>query len=894
VNKAFLIALFCFTALAVRAQHDTVALKVNEVFHRVPLSKALKKIQEKYDVRVAYDNALVQHIIINVVLSDVSLDQAFHKLLQGTSLEFNKVGENIIIVPKPSVSNVRLTKMDFTIAGVIMDAQTGETLPNAVIRISGTNLATQSNNDGYFAIHHIPSDTLGVTISYMGYLTQAIALSQIGDPSNVHVRMKDDTKILSEVAIMDEYNHPVHVETTAGEIAFNPRSLNTLPSMGEQDIFRTMQLMPGVNATDESSAGMPIRGMHPGYNLVLVDGITIYQQDHFFGAFSIINSDIIKDSHVHRGIFDPRFGGRTSGVIDITSKNGNTEKPAFSASVNPIALKGTAELPISKKFSLFLAGRRSFTDLIQSGLYEDLFTVAKITNDQIQLFRLNELFGATGTEPKYFFYDINAKLSYKPSERDIISLSSYNSGDRMKIRDSLSFSADDFFFSLRTKEVTHWGNRGLSLRWGRQWNEQFYSNLRMSDSEFFKEYAYDQKFVFDTLRTVYQFITNGSIGDQTIALENEGVINNSLSVDFGISAVRQRTLSQIEGGFSEGYEEEDPDEDEDDSANLYERSESWLTSFYENFHINLTSKFKLSVGSRLNYYNLTHRAYFEPRATVNYKMNDNLNLKMAYGKSHQFINQYLYYGTQGTLSAVNENFWILSASFGDYPVVSTYQSTAGFTFTTNRFTFDAELYYKTSRGLIFHNELSAGHQIAYGADLMVQKTTGIHKGWIAYSISNNLQSSDSFQGGKYYSSLSDQRHQVKVINMIMLGSWNLSSTFILGSGKPFPKYNVTYFHDANGNIELFELTPDHKNSHRLPPYFRLDFAASYKFKSKGRAVFEAGASILNVTDHANLKTRMVDIYSLDEAIGTSTPMPVSYIDVKLMKFTPSLFLTVSF
>jgi ferric enterobactin receptor len=423
MSRLFILLLIFCPVISLRAQQESNEKVLNEVFHHTPLSRALKIIQKKYDIKIAYDHALVQNILIDIVLKEVRLKESFERLLQNTPLEYNSVGDNIIIVAKPVRSENELKKSALKIAGRIFDLHTGETLPNAAIRVSGTSLATVSNADGYYTILHIPGDTFSIDVSYMGYITRSVNLNEVRDPLHVDVALKDDTKILDEVVLTDEYNQAIQIENTAGGIAFNPRSLNSLPSLGEQDIFRTMQLMPGVSATDESSSGMSIRGMRPDCNLVLLDGMTIYQQDHFFGAFSIINSDIIKDVRVHKGFFDARFGGRVSGIVDITTKNGNTVKPAFNIRVNAINVKATAEIPVSEKLSLFVAARRSFTDAVRSELYKNLFEVASGSNDQIQRFQFaQDFFGLPG-KPSYFFYDVNTKLTYRPTDRDIVSLS---------------------------------------------------------------------------------------------------------------------------------------------------------------------------------------------------------------------------------------------------------------------------------------------------------------------------------------------------------------------------------------------------------------------------------------------------------------------------------------
>jgi len=889
VIRVGLSVFFVCAVVGAWAQQSVSAIVVNEVFRRMPLSKALKTIEENYNLRIAYDHSLVQNVVVDLQLANLSISETLERLLRSASLTYQEVGANIIIVPAPKESaKSQPEKRNITVSGKVFDAETGETLPQATIRINGSAIATTSNNDGHFTILNIPTDTAVLEVSYMGYITRSLGISEIGDHASADIRMSSDAKILNEVVVMDEYNQAVKVEGQPGALVFNPASLNSLPSLGEQDIFRTMQLMPGVSTTDESSSGMVIRGMHPSYNLVLLDGMTIYQQDHFFGSFSIINADVIKDVRVHKGMFDAKYGGRVSGVVDITTKNGNTEKPAFNVRLNSINAKTTAEIPIGKKWSFFAGARRSFTDAVKSNLFKELFDIAQLSNDQIQLFGLVNTFGGT-TSPSYFFHDANAKLTFRPSTSDVISLSMYVSRDKMDIDESTIF--DDYSFA--SERQTRWGNNGLSLRWGRQWNSKFYSNLRISDSRFFRNHRIKTSSQSQEMMGSYELKVENNINDFTCAIDNEWLVNKDFTLEFGLSGVWQETDAHIydktilTGDFPGEFPE-------DTDARFSEKS--LLHSIYGSVIIWPSRRFTSTAGLRLNHYvSASPGVYAEPRVTTRYKVNDHFNLKAGYARSNQFISQVLYYWETGTVSGLNENFWLLSQPERDaQPVISSDQLSAGATLKGNQLVYDAEMYYKITTGVVIDEDRNAGTTDVYGLDVIIQKMTGIHKGWIAYSLARATQSNPYILNGQAAPSWQDQRHELKIVNMLTLGNWNLSSTTIYGSGKPFPKYTARYYRDDSGNINDYELFLDYRNESRLPAYFRVDLAASYKFRLKGAVELEAGVSIHNVTNHHNVKTRMVDQTELDKAIFTNTELPPVYNDIILLGFSPSAFINVSF
>jgi ferric enterobactin receptor len=889
VTRSIFTVLFTSIILTLQAQQPAAEVRIHEVFRKTPLSKALKTIQEKYSLNIGYDPALVQNIVVALQLSDLSVLQSLERLTEGTPVTAQQVGNNFIIVPRPKVNETIVEKTNIRFSGKVIDQSTGETLPQATIRVHGTSLTTTTNNDGHFTILTIPQDTSSLEIRYLGYITQRVRVKDIDTSREFSIGLKSDTQILNEVVVLDEYNQAVHIEEQPGVAMFNPKALTTLPTLGEQDISRTMQLLPGVTATDESSSGMVIRGSHPSYNLTLLDGMTIYQQDHLFGSFSIINADIVKEVQVHKGMFDARYGSRVSGVIDITTKNGNAVKPSFNVKLNMINAKATVEIPISKKWSLFAGARRSFTDVARTHLFNTLFSVARTYNDQIEYFRLIEGLDKE-TKPKYYFFDINTKLSFRPSSRDILSLSVYTSRDKMYIADSSLIGDDVDNYILDRSETTRWGNNGLSFRWARQWNDTYYSTVRISDSKFFRRYNYQQALILDSMRNDFVLDSKNSIHDLTYAADNEWKLRDALSVRWGLSGTRQETDTDTYHKLI--YPDDTPPENSRETQQEY----SWLHSLYGSILLSPTKRLTTSAGARMvYYYNQTGALYIEPRFTAQYKLSERLNLKTGYGRSNQFITQ-LFYPSSNTasISGMSENFWMLSRP-GDAsaPVISGDHVSAGATMRSKQLVYDAEIYYKVNRGVIIDEYLNSGNTTMYGLDIMVQKTSGIHKRWIAYSLSRATQTHPYILNGDRAPSWQDQRHELKVVDMMMLGNWNISSALIFGSGKPYPKYTVRYLRDDNGWINDYQLLLDYTNQSRLPAYFRIDIAASYSIRFKNSRQIEMGLSIHNITDHNNIKTRKIDRSRLDEAKFSNTELPPTYSDVVLLGFSPTLSVSVT-
>jgi ferric enterobactin receptor len=865
---------------------------VNENFVDTELADALKRIRKNYGVKIAYDNQLVESIRVTENIQNAPLDQALKKLLDGTGLGHRSLNDKVIIIPQPSPPpNVLPVRTDISVSGVIKDEETGETLPNATVYITGTMSGTTTNTDGFFSLVKIPSDTCSVTINYLGYVAQKIYLRDIKDLNKMFVSLRADRKVLKEVVVTDSYESPLEVTDEVSKSAFDPKALTSLPSMGEHDIFRTLQLLPGVGGTNESSAGLVIRGSVPSQNLVLLDGFTIYHLDHFFGVFSAINADFIKDVQIFKGGFEAKYGGRVSGVVDITGKSGNTNYVKGTFGINLISTNATIEIPIGKKVSMLFSTRRAYSDLIQSNLYRNLFDVARNNDDQIK--RPFENAKLDAIDPTFYFYDFNSKVTYRPSRKDNISLSIYGGKDDLSGNkaDSLSDISQNISFKETLEESTVWGNNGLSLRWGRQWTTKFYTNFKISGSNFFRDYDFKYSYRLDSTsfnqQGNFEFVQENRVDDSNLAIDHEWLISKRLTLEFGLSAMEYKIHYKTAANGTVGDER-------DEKGNI--------GSLYTTAKIRLSEKLQASIGIRSNHHQINKEWYTEPRVALNYKINNQFSLKGAVGRYYQFVNliQYddPYVGIQ--------NFWAFSNKNG-VPIIESNHYIAGATLRLNGFLFDVEGYYKDVEGVVEFNPvpyfvkdgvldqglLVNGSGRMSGVDFLIQKEVGKYKGWISYSWSKSLHSFPSIEDGTFYPSLQNQPHEIKLINMLRLGRWDLSCTWVYGSGKPFPEYQITYFTDSNGNVEDFVVTKDQKNYNRLPAYHRLDVSASYNFLI-GKAFGQIGLSIFNIYDQKNVKTRKLNIPFLERTLQTpNQPLP-EYRDLQLIGFTPTFFLIVGF
>ncbi len=868
-------------------------ISINEVFDNEPLDKVFKTLRKEYRIKMAYDDELIKGIYITDRLEDLSVDQTLQRILDATPLNHLLINNKVIIVPQveSAETDVQPRRYDFNLSGVIRDESTGETLPNAIIRVMGTKKGAVSNMDGFFTILGVPYDTSTISIDYLGYVTKTIKLTPDLDLNNLSFGLQNDVRMLEDVTITDHYNQTLEVTEKVSKVSFNPKSVTSLPSLGELDLFKTMQLMPGISGENESSANLIIRGSLPSQNLVLLDGFTVYHLDHFFGLFSALNPDVVKDVQIYKGGFESKYGGRVAGVVDITGKSGNTKKHTFNLGANLISVRGTLEMPIGEKFNMLISLRRAFTDVVQSGLYNKLFNIVRRNDEQITRPvddpRFDEI------EPDFFFTDFNSKFSFRPSEKDILALSIYAGTDNLSINNltQIEDAQTSASFQETLNEVTEWGNTGFSMKWGRQWNERHFSNLRLSVASFFKDYNFNYDYRFERPDSIARFDAafrqDNEIFDTNLAFDNEIIVNDILNIDLGLSfvghGISYKTFVQ-------------------DSLVTEDNDEGNISSLYGTAKFKFTPRFSGSIGMRINHHEINQRSYNEPRLSLNYKLTDNINLKGAIGKYHQFVNQIVYDDPyQG-----NQNFWVFSNDNG-LSIVEADDLIAGATFRFGDLLFDIEAYHKNMEGLVELNLipffisdelddlgfLVDGEGRMRGVDMLLQKETGKYKGWISYSLSQSEQSFPEVDGGRFYPSLQDRRHEVKFVNMLQLGNWHLSSSWIYGSGRPFAEFDVEYVTDDQGLVRDFAVTKTNRNTLRLPDYHRLDLSVAYDFRArvyKG----QVGLSIFNAYGRKNIKTRKVNIADLQAVLGTPDQPELTYRDLVLVDFTPSVFVNFTF
>ena len=452
------------------------------------------------------------------------------------------------------------------INGKVSDIDNGESLPYATVSIKNTNRAATANQDGSFTILNIPIGSI-LVIKKLGYESKEIKVTSDSKKLKINLFKVNKNDFVEDVVIVGSSNSSTMQQSGISQISLSPSLTSALPNLGEQDIFRTMQLLPGVSGSNESSSGLVVRGGTIDQNLVLFDDFTVYHVDHVFGFFSAFNNNAIKDVQLSKGGFGAKYGGRMSSVVDITGKDGNTEQFGIGASVSLLSTSAVIEQPFSDGAGSFiLTGRRSY----QSDLYNDILESVTGEDQNAQAGTASPgqfALGRFAIEPESYFYDVNAKLTYRFPNDNKISLSFYNGADELDNSRSVDGNAnlerlceligdngpfggtycdEEISFAVDTIDLSEWGNTGFSVKYSHRWNDRLDTNFVLSTSEYFsyRDRLIDTQVVYedsDDDPTTGQSSSNedNNLDDFTVKIENDLYLNQWNTVSFGLQYTQQ-------------------------------------------------------------------------------------------------------------------------------------------------------------------------------------------------------------------------------------------------------------------------------------------------------------------------------------------------------------------
>ena len=747
-------------------------------------------------------------------------------------------------------------------------APDGAVLPDATVRIFGTRLTTTTDGVGRYvlAFTHPPA-RLFVVVDLENFSGNATEVT-ISGPLTTTLDFTLTPSFASDIVVISE----LPLLNTADDISrieLSPAQVAVLPSLGERDIFRTFQLLPGVSGSNETSSGLYVRGGTPDQNHIEYDGFRIYDVDHLFGYFSAFNMDAVESVQLSKGGFEAQHGGALSSVMQIAGKSGRLDRSGASVGGSLLSFNGSVETPLfNNTGSAFLAVRRSF----QGPLYDKILNL--FDNNAAAGPRAGFGGGGRGrfatvdTQPSSNFYDINGKVLLNPSTHDVVSLTLYRGHDNLDNSRSLQFPEGlldrlrergldpaalgiDLNSSLDISDVRNSGNTGVGLMWSRQWHTRVQSQVSLGYSRF-----------TDIRDRSTQVGSTGNpsaeenhVEDVTFKATAPITLGVGHTLEGGIEVTSNDIAYTLQSGAGRRG-----DGGTALAAVLTQAERGRLTSLFLQDHWLLGSRLLVVPGVRLTSFDRTGTRYTEPRLAATFFVNDRVKLKAATGRYHQFTSQV----TREDVLQGNREFWSL-ANGTTVPVSAATHLIAGGAYERGNLLIDVELFSKdlseltqfaprlatASAEINYDDFFYHGDGTARGGELLVQRRSDRHTGWVSYTLSKVEESFPTLETAPFLAN-HDQRHALKIVNVFELGQWHLSETWVYATGKPYtePVGLEPIALPFGGTIDRVVAGP--KNGARLPAYHRLDVAVNREFpvpNTGGKGSF--GLTLFNLYNRQN-------------------------------------------
>lgn len=697
----------------------------------------------------------------------------------------------------------------FTLSGYIKDSLSGETLIGANLTIKSAGKSVSTNGYGFFSIT-LPKGTYLLNGTFIGYQSKELTID-VNQNQTFNLLLNPNSSVISSVTVTSRKRDNNVKTAQMGKMELNVNTAKALPAfLGEVDILKTLQLMPGIRNAGEGNAGFYVRGGGPDQNLILLDDAVVYNTGHLFGFFSVFNADAIKNVSLIKGGMPAQYGGRLSSVVDVAMKEGNVNKTQIDAGIGLIASRFSIQAPLfKKKGSFIISARRTYIDALVKPLIS----------------KTSDFYGSG-----YYFYDLNAKMNYKFSEKDHLYLSGY-------------FGRDKFTFNNAArsfKTLIDWGNSTATLRW----NHVFNKKLFMNTTAVYNDY----NFGLNGTQNNFKINLSSGIRDLTLKSDVDFYQSPEHKLKFGAQYTFHTFLPNILTGNQDSVVFQ-PDNGTKKYANEY--------ALYLQDDWEINAKFKLNLGLRYSlfqqvgkytYYNRDGngnktdsvqyasgslvKGYggIEPRATLRYSINETASFKAAITRNLQYIHLVTNAG-----STLPTDLWVPS-TLRVKPQIS-WQYALGYfkNFKDGMFETSLEAYYKTMNNQIEYREgytpslkdpeedFVFGKGWSYGTELFINKVKGRFTGWVGYTLSWTWRQFNDLNSGNKFPSKYDRRHDISVVgNYEINKKWRVSTVFVYGTGSAISVPERFYFINGVLSQQFSGI-----NSYRMNPYHRLDLAATY-------------------------------------------------------------------
>ncbi|WP_316802967.1 TonB-dependent receptor [Pedobacter nototheniae] len=859
----FLVALMQSQAHAQNPFDKKISINLDQE----PLKSALDKITKVSGVKFTYNEQIANSPIkVTVSATNKSLKEVLAVALSDKPVQFSVLDKDIFIrlnaetVKKQEAgpaANPVSGKEKYTISGTIKSKSSGETLIAASIKVAGTNQATMSNEYGFYSLT-LNKGHYTIEIKAVGFKPYQTLIT-LDQGIKLDMALEEDENQLETVTVKASANSSQNLKSTQmGMERFSIRETKEVPILlGEPDIIKTLQLLPGVKTAGEGNGGMFVRGGSSDQNIILLDEAPVYNASHLLGFFSTFNSDAIKNVTLYKSGMPAQYGGGLSSVLDVKMNDGNNQKFGVSGGVGMIAARINVEGPIQKdKSSFLISARRTYADLF-----------LKLSND------------TSINNTQLYFYDVNVKANYILGQKDRLFVSGY-------------FGKD----VLASENLTgiNWGNATSTLRWNHVFNNKLFSNTSL----IFSNYNYKVKANEDeSSLTLFSQIRDWSFKENM-----QWYLNERNSLTFGLSSTYHTIrpgdvlASGNSGLISQKFQNRYSLENAVYASNTWKASDA----------LNLTYGLRVSAFSifgKGDFYNLDNngnvdgittyksgemvKTYInlEPRIALALQLNEWSSVKASYVRNAQNLHL-----ISNANSASPTDRWVASTNIikpelSDQVSIGYYRNISD-----NVYEFSAETYYKSLQNQIdyrngadiftskpIETQLLFGKGRAYGLELLIKKKSGRFTGWLGYTLSKTERKIDGINNNEWYNARQDKTHNITFVGMYKLSpKWTVSANWVYSTGSP-----VTYPRGKYTMLGQSYFYFSDRNADRMPAYHRLDLGATRLLSQSKRYSSELNFSLYNAYGRKNP-------FRITFRDSETDPSQTEAVRTTLFRFIPSI------
>ncbi len=740
----------------------------------------------------------------------------------------------------------------YTLSGFITDKNSGETIVGANVYCPELKIGVTSNSYGFYSLT-LPEKKYSILFSFIGYEIQKKDINLIKNTSH-NIEFEFSSVNINEVIISADKSIVEKTQSSVIEVPIE--QIKTIPALlGEVDVLKSIQLLPGVQSS-EGTSGFYVRGGGPDQNLILLDGVPVYNASHIGGLFSVFNADAIKTVRLTKGGFPARFGGRLSSVLQIDMKEGNMKKFEGDATIGLISSKLTLEGPIIRdKTSFIVAARRTYADLFAKPFLSE------------------------NTDLTLYFYDLNAKINHKLSMKDRLYLSAYLGDDSFGINYYENYKSENDVGQENLNFGLGYGNITSTLRWNHLFSNKLFSNTTLTYSRynFHTDFGVSatQSTSLGNENTNIDFGYTSGIEDLGARIDFDYSPNPNQDIKFGTSyTYHQFYPGETSLNINANYADSTPDFSLDTFLNFSANTNVHELFFYIENNIKFTQRLKANIGMHIGYYSLANNSTitneslftkindknnysFQPRISARYLLTDDFSVKLSYAQMQQNIHL-----LSNSSVGFPSDIWV--PAIEQVPSQSSEQLAGGVStqFNNGQFELSLEGYYKTMEDLIAYkagySNLSSteswvnaietgGKGKSYGAEVFLQRKKGKTTGWIGYTLSWTKRSFENINFGDWYSYKFDRRHDFSfVFSHKFSDNFDIGLTWVYGTGNAinFPQgvyFGMPEYDRGYSFVDIVESYGE-RNSTRLPAFHRLDVGINmHKTKVNWKRTWSIGA-----------------------------------------------------